>query len=417
MPLNPVFEFGEFRFDPAGPLLSRGSHALDLAPKALDVLTVLVKHAGRVVSKADLLEIVWPGIAVEEGNLAVHVHALRQALGTGREYIETAQRRGYRFAAPVRLAREGDPFRIAACYLQQQTAQGCRRAAAEFGACLEAEPRNAAAKTGLANAFLFRLVLGDMRACDAIPRVRVLLDEAARIDPASAGVHLSRARWLSLSGWHWQEAREQLQQALQFATDDDARCTAEMWLGCQEVERGRSAEGIERLRRVEAACPVSPFAARFLAESHYLARDYERCVAVSRKALHLHPHCWLLHRASGRAMTALREFGEARRAYRRAVRLCDGPRDSLRVEMAYLEGAAGNHHASRRILERLEPRVPRTSVAQVYAVLGNKEHALDLLEEACANREWALSGIGQDGRFDPLRATRRFRRVAAAVGV
>jgi hypothetical protein len=62
-----------------------------------------------VVSKDELLDKVWPGIAVEEANLSVHVSALRKVLGA--ECLSTVPGRGYRFVAPVHAARP-DAFGI-----------------------------------------------------------------------------------------------------------------------------------------------------------------------------------------------------------------------------------------------------------------------------------------------------------------
>ena len=99
-----VYEFGDFRLDEPERLLSRGGHAIALAPKTVDVLRALVHSAGRLVTKQDLLELVWPETSVEEGILAVHISCLRKALGDdggGRRYIETVARTGYRFVAAV----------------------------------------------------------------------------------------------------------------------------------------------------------------------------------------------------------------------------------------------------------------------------------------------------------------------------
>ncbi len=78
--------------------------AVPVTPKAFELLVVLVERSGRLVEKEELLGIVWPGVTVEEGNLAVTVSHLRKALGDDRgkhEYIETISRYGYRFVAPV----------------------------------------------------------------------------------------------------------------------------------------------------------------------------------------------------------------------------------------------------------------------------------------------------------------------------
>ena len=86
-------------------LLSREGHAIAIAPKTYDVLLALVRSAGRLVTKRELLDLVWPETSVEEGILSVHISTLRKALGDDegkRRYIETVSRTGYRFVAAVK---------------------------------------------------------------------------------------------------------------------------------------------------------------------------------------------------------------------------------------------------------------------------------------------------------------------------
>jgi DNA-binding winged helix-turn-helix (wHTH) protein len=407
--------FDDFQFDPEALLLTRGARRLELSPKALQVLAVLVRNAGSVVSKDELLNSVWAGAAVEEGNLAVHISAIRKALGSGSRYIETAPKRGYRFAAPADP--EVERRRIAEFYLQQQTVTGCRRAAAEYRACLGRESGNAKARAGLANTMMLGFVLGDLTSDAALPRAQVLLEEAVRMDPECAGIRMSRARWLCLGEWRWQRAQGELERALALANDDDTRAIAWAWQGCYLVESGQVRSGLAQLRRANAVCPLSPFVARFLAEAHFLARDFSGCVDVSRKALQLHPHSWLLYRALGRALTALGEYGEARRHLRHARLLYDAPQAGLAADLAYLDAAAGDARSARQILGRLEGRAPRVAIAQVYAALGDRERGLEWLERACADRDWSLSAMRQDYRLDPLRGSARYRRVLAKVEI
>lgn len=61
-------------------MLLRGREPLRLTPKEIDVLTVLVEAHGRLVDKGRLLQEVWPGVCVEECNLAQHVASLRRVL-------------------------------------------------------------------------------------------------------------------------------------------------------------------------------------------------------------------------------------------------------------------------------------------------------------------------------------------------
>jgi DNA-binding winged helix-turn-helix (wHTH) protein/tetratricopeptide (TPR) repeat protein len=104
-----VYKFGEFTLDASERRLSRGNQVVPLEPKAHDVLVALLRSHGHLITKRELLELVWPHSFVEEGILAVHISALRKALGqAGRQCIETVPRLGYRFAAPTRRLHNGD---------------------------------------------------------------------------------------------------------------------------------------------------------------------------------------------------------------------------------------------------------------------------------------------------------------------
>ena len=75
---------------------------IELGTRAFELLLVLLDADGSLVNKEQLLARVWPGTAVAEDNLKVHVSALRRALGKDRDFIRTEFGRGYRFTATVR---------------------------------------------------------------------------------------------------------------------------------------------------------------------------------------------------------------------------------------------------------------------------------------------------------------------------
>jgi DNA-binding winged helix-turn-helix (wHTH) protein/predicted ATPase len=96
-----------FRLDLANECVWRGQVSIKLTPKAFAVLRYLTEHPGRVITKAELLQAVWPGIVVSEWVLAANVHQIRQALADrarSPQFIETVHRRGYRFIAPLNSA-------------------------------------------------------------------------------------------------------------------------------------------------------------------------------------------------------------------------------------------------------------------------------------------------------------------------
>jgi len=99
------YAFDAFILDEEARTLHREGEVVALAPKALEMLLVLLRHAGEPLGKEEMMEQVWPDAFVEEANLAVHISMLRKALGErpgGGQYIDTLPRRGYRFAAEVR---------------------------------------------------------------------------------------------------------------------------------------------------------------------------------------------------------------------------------------------------------------------------------------------------------------------------
>src|SRR5688572_26910650 len=99
-----VYGFGPFRIDPLKRRLWRDGEPVRLTPKAFDLLLVLVEDAGRTIEKDELLEKVWPGIAVEDNNLNQNITTLRKSLGDSRkesQYIATIPGVGYRFVAEV----------------------------------------------------------------------------------------------------------------------------------------------------------------------------------------------------------------------------------------------------------------------------------------------------------------------------
>ena len=103
-PVSRRLQIGEWSVEPAANLLRRGSDAVRLEPKAMDVLVCLAERAGRVVSRDELFAVVWPGVVVGDEALNQSIIKLRRALrDTARapEYIETIAKRGYRLIAPV----------------------------------------------------------------------------------------------------------------------------------------------------------------------------------------------------------------------------------------------------------------------------------------------------------------------------
>lgn len=96
------YSFDRFHLDAENHALSKDGAPVALTRKTIELLIVLVEHGGRVLSKAELLKMLWAEVAVEEANLSQNVYLLRKALGENADqprFIKTIPKRGYSFVA------------------------------------------------------------------------------------------------------------------------------------------------------------------------------------------------------------------------------------------------------------------------------------------------------------------------------
>ena len=106
IPASPkgLYDFGPFRLDCAKHLLLKEGKPLPLSPKAFEILVLLIERRGALVTKADVLQEVWPDTFVEENNLTQYISTLRKTLGESASdggYIQTVPKLGYRFVSDV----------------------------------------------------------------------------------------------------------------------------------------------------------------------------------------------------------------------------------------------------------------------------------------------------------------------------
>jgi DNA-binding winged helix-turn-helix (wHTH) protein len=90
--------FGDIEIDPAQRKIAVSGSEAKVGARAFDLLMALVERRDRIVTKGELLDVVWPGVIVEENNLAAQMMSLRKALGPAA--FSTIPGRGYRFVLP-----------------------------------------------------------------------------------------------------------------------------------------------------------------------------------------------------------------------------------------------------------------------------------------------------------------------------
>jgi DNA-binding response OmpR family regulator len=120
--------FRRFTVVPSARQLLADGHPIDLGGRAFDLLVVLLRSRGQIVSKVDIFSHVWPSTTVEESNLRFQMASLRTALGKDRDVIKTIPGRGYLLVAdsyedrPLAPRDIGYPSPPAPCIVAGRTA-------------------------------------------------------------------------------------------------------------------------------------------------------------------------------------------------------------------------------------------------------------------------------------------------------
>jgi DNA-binding winged helix-turn-helix (wHTH) protein/tetratricopeptide (TPR) repeat protein len=103
-PLPGDFTLGDWLIQPSLGRISRADTVVKLRPQLVDLLVCFARHPGRTLTKAEILDTVWPGQYIMESGLGRCITELRQVLGDDAQaprFIETIPKRGYRLIAPV----------------------------------------------------------------------------------------------------------------------------------------------------------------------------------------------------------------------------------------------------------------------------------------------------------------------------
>ena len=300
-----VYQFGEFALDVTERRLVRSNRVVPLAPKAHELLTVLVRRAGNLVTKGDLLHDVWPDAAVEEGILAVHISALRKALGDP-ALIQTVPRAGYRFMPEVtrrQPSRESISMRWPVgvlpaepavyeligrgrSYLLTSSRTEIPKAADIFREAIEIDPTYAAAHAGLALACCAQAELRIAQPSVAYHDARAAALRALAMDDTCADAQVALGTVLFLSDWNWTGAKRSLERALHLDPDH-----TDGWLlyGRLLEALGDLDGGLAAKQKALERNPSSANVQLQIAMSFWNQRRYDDVIDWSNRALALDP--------------------------------------------------------------------------------------------------------------------------------
>lgn len=433
-----VFHFDEFTLDVRERRLLRGAEVLRLSPKAYDVLVVLVRQRGRLVTKEELLKRLWPKSFVEEGSLNVYVSALRKALGEDAHrpiYIETVARSGYRFIAavtcdlshekpstPSAITRPVELYELVGhgrSHLLSGSFFELPAAVDAFRSAIEIDPTYAPAHAGLARARCLQAVLRAAPHQEAFAEAKASALRALAMDSGSADAQVALGTVLFLSEWDWTAAERSLCRALEINPD---HTEALLQYGSLQEALGRLDDGLRCKQQALARDPQSPGVLVQIAISYWHQRKYDETQVWARRALEIDPkHV----QASKFVMHVYWMIGDVNRfaAWVVSQAIAWGfPEERVTVmkqviaDMQQVYATAGLSGVSRFWADQItNPQLDFDVLlkmayfrAVLYGDAGRLDEAFDCLDQAIALRDPALVHLAVAPDWDSLRRDPRF---------
>jgi DNA-binding winged helix-turn-helix (wHTH) protein/tetratricopeptide (TPR) repeat protein len=423
---GPILEFDGFTVDFTSRLLLRGGRPVALTPKAFDTLAALLEHPGEVLSKDALLARVWPGAFVEEAILTQNVYTLRKTLqeaGASRPWIETIPRRGYRFTGLV-AARGAtwDPDAYDAClrgryFWNRRTFEGLTKGIESFRRAIELDPRLAPAYAGLADCRVLLPIYGAVAPRDAFPPAIEAAERALVLDDSLAEAHTSLAYARFIYERRWQEAERGFRRALELSP---GYATARQWYAFLLSALGRHEEAIAQARKARQLEPLSLVINSDLGMVLCFARE-AAAEEQLRRTLELDASFAYARFELGFSLQQQGRMGEAVAELARAASLA--PENPV-MQAAYGQALAwaGRTEEARKILTLLEEQSAREFVeaslfAFLWTALGERERAIDCLEEACDQGSRFVVFLATWSLYDPLRDHLRWPALLRRAGL
>ena len=294
-------------------------------------------------------------------------------------------------------------------FFNRPSDQNLSKAISQFEDAVRLDPNFAAAYSGLSDAYLWAAFNeGFITAAEGKPKARSAAEKSLQLNEASAEAHTSLANYLSWYEHDWAASEREFRRAIAlnsnyaFAHDQFA-----LTLTCQ----GRLAESETEGRRAAQLDPLNPAIA--IDNTLWLTAqgEFQQAKEEAKRGAKLDPEFFFPQLQFGWIDIQAGNAKAAIPALQKAVAMESPP--FVIAWLGYAYGAAGDRNAALATIEKLKKKsvngyVPQFNLAMIHLGLGDRDHALDLLEQAsAADSQWMMY-LKIDHIFDSLRADPRF---------
>jgi eukaryotic-like serine/threonine-protein kinase len=298
------------------------------------------------------------------------------------------------------------------------TEEGFYKAIGYFRQAVEKDPSYALAYAGVADSFVLLGWNSYLAPKDAFPKGKQAAMTALEIVPDLGEAHTALAAVLWLHDWRWPEAQLEFKRSLELCPSYP---TANHWYAEYVMTVGRPVDAIAKMKSSQDLDPLSLIISVAIGWAYYMARRYDEAMQQLLRTVELDPNYpvtyWilgLLYRITGRYESAI-TAGE------KGVSLSGGS-PLMRAALAHTYGKAGRRKDALQVLDDLTELAKHKYVAPqffagIHIALGEKDRAVECLEESYQEHSHWLIYLHIDPSMDDLRNDPRFQDLLTRVGL
>ena len=428
-------------------VISTNSVRVHVEPKVMAVFLELAKYPGEVVSKAQLIEVVWGGAFVCEDVVANAVSLLRRALvddAKDPSLIQTIPKHGYRLLAPVVqepaevsipestfggnfngcAVRDLDAQRddlaqsvLRVRYLRhEETVVSLNTASAYCEEIIRQEPNCAAAYAEFALTLFLLEKLGAVPREDIEAKVRTAIDRALCLDERASMTLVCLAKLEYRYDWEWEQAERHFQEAIRSSPFDADVFTESSTLF--SVMR-RFDESLALLRRACLLDPISPSARLQAGHTNYASGRWAAAASHYRRLLQFTPQHVFARWGFADSLVQEGKLHDAMAVLEEGMFMTvTGPHPLLVTSLLRTKECVQPHAKSPCELPQVDQQTKDpVLLAEFYSSTGELTKAFGRLNEAADVRHYRLSAVNMFPQFEPMRNDARYGRLLKRMGL
>jgi serine/threonine-protein kinase len=300
----------------------------------------------------------------------------------------------------------------------KRTDQGMQEGIQFFEQAIRLDPNYAPAHAGLADCYNMLGNYAILSGKDVFPKAREAAEKAIALDANLAEAHAARGFTYFQWDWDWPNAEREFRRAIDLKSDYGP---AHQWYSSLLAATGQTDQALEAAKRAQELEPFSLIVRSHYGWINYLARQYDETLKEMRQLLKLDPNFFAAHRYQALAHEGDRKYDLAIAAFHKALPLSRGS-VVLKAELAHAYALSGARAEAVRLLDELRQLSAQRYIspfhfAIVHLGLGEKDRAVELLNQALDERGERLVWLRADPRFDILRDDARFHDLVLRIGL